>query len=205
VKGQGATLTLSQITSQLSATDNVSGTLPIVLVSDAYTGHATTVGSYLIRYKATDGAGNIRYWDVRVWVLDDIPPVWGFDDTFFEISAGTVMTRTELVALLQASGVLATDLSYTVTFLSDEYTGNEQIAGAYEVVMNIVYANGSESQITIQLTVPESENPDDVIVVDSEPEEEAKTGLQKAIDWVIDAAKDVWNWVKNAGSWIAAV
>ena len=204
VKGKTATMVTADITAQLSAVDNVSGALSVVVVSDGYSGNMQTIGSYLIQYKATDAAGNIKYHDVRVWVVDNVAPVWVFDDYFVNLGVNESMTRTQLIALLQASGMLANDLSYTVTFLTDEYTGNELIEGAYEVVMRITYANGSQSDISVQLSVPAADD-GDVIVVEPET---PQTGFQKFLASVKNfgvkvwnAIQSGWNWVKNAGIW----
>lgn len=199
VKGITAVLTVSDITAELTATDNIDGMLTVEVVSDGYTGNSANIGSYVIQYKATDTAGNIAYHEVRVWVIDNQAPAWVYNDFFVEVTPGEIMTRTELVSLLQAAGMIGDDISYTVTFVTDEYTGYEDIEGAYQVTMNIVYEDGSEDNITVELTVPEDVNDDDVIVV--EPEEEL-TGLQKAIRWVKNAGIDVWNFIKTCGNGI---
>jgi hypothetical protein len=195
VKGKTASLTLSEITAELSAVDNISGVLAVELVSDGYTGNATITGSYLVRYKATDTAGNIGYHDVRVWVVDNIAPVWVVDDFFINLGLNESMTRTELVGLLQASGMIANDVSYTVTFLSDDYSGSEELSGVYSVVMRVTYDDGSEDEIAVQLSVPEVPGDGDIIV--GNPEDEL-TGLQRAWNWTKTAAVDTWNFIKNA-------
>lgn len=204
VKGKTATMVTADITAQLSAVDNVSGALSVVVVSDGYSGNMQTIGSYLIQYKATDAAGNIKYHDVRVWVVDNVAPVWVFDDYFINLGVNESMTRTELIALLQASGMLANDLSYTVTFLTDEYSGNELIEGAYNVTMRITYANGSQSDISVQLAVPAAEDDDIIIVTPEVPQ----TGFQKFLTSIKNFGAKIWgaiqagwNWVKNAAVW----
>lgn len=204
VKGKTATMVTADITAQLSAVDNVSGSLTVELVSDGYSGNMQTIGSYLVQYKATDTAGNIKYHDVRVWVVDNVAPVWVFDDYFINLGVNEAMTRTELISLLQASGMLANDLSYTVTFLSDEYSGNELIEGAYNVTMRITYANGSQSDISVQLSVPAAEDDDVIVVTPDTP----MTGFQKLLASVKNfgvkvwtAIQSGWNWVKNAAVW----
>lgn len=205
VKGKTATMVTADITAQLSAVDNVSGALSVVVVSDGYSGNMQTIGSYLVQYKATDAAGNIKYHDVRVWVVDNVAPVWVFDDYFINLGVNESMTRTQLIALLQASGMLANDLSYTVTFISDEYSGNELIEGAYNVTMRITYANGSQSDISVQLAVPAAEDDGDVIVVTPET---PQTGFQKFLTSIKNfgvkvwtAIQSGWNWIKNAAVW----
>ena len=197
VKGKTASLTLSEVTSQLSAVDNVDGTLSVSVVQDGYTGNATVIGSYLVRYKAEDLSGNITYHDVRIWVVDNVAPVWVVDDYFINLGLNESMTRTELVALLQASGMLANDISYTVTFLTDEYTGNEEIEGVYSVVMRVTYEDGSEDEISVQLSVPEDLSDGDIIVV--EPDVEL-TGFQQAWLSLKTFFVNSWDWIKGAAN-----
>lgn len=197
VKGKTATMPLSDVTAQLSAIDNVDGTLTVSVYQDGYTGHASEVGSYLVRYKAIDTAGNITYHDVRIWVVDNVAPVWVIDDYFINLGLNETMTRTQLIALLQASGMLANDVSYTVTFLTDDYTGNEEIAGAYSVTLRVTYDDGSEDEFSVVLSVPEDASGDDIIVVNPD---DPTTGLQRTLDWIASAAVNVWNFIKSVGT-----
>lgn len=192
VKGLTETLTLSDILSELSVADNVDSNLTLELVSDTYTGNSSNIGSYLVKYKATDTAGNITYHDVRVWVVDNQAPAWIINDYFVNLGINESMTRAELVSLLQSAGMIGSDISYTVTFLSDEYSGNEEIEGAYSVVMNITYENGSEEQIAVQMNVPEAQS-EDVITV--EPEENL-TGFQKLWNGLTNFGDKAWNVIK---------
>ena len=197
VKGQTATLTLSQITAELNAVDNVDGSLTLELISDAYTGHATETGAYLVKYKATDSSGNISYHEVRVWVVDNVAPVWISNDFFVNLGMNETMSRTELIALLQASGMIANDISYTVTFVSDEYTGNETVEGVYSVVMHVTYDDGSEENISVELNVPNPED-DSITVIPETPQ----TGLMKFLSNVWNFIKSIANFIKNIGVWI---
>lgn len=203
VKGKTAVLTLSEILAQLSAVDNVSGTLPVVLVTDGYTGNAQNVGSYLVRVKATDGAGNIQYHEVRVWVVDNVAPVWIVNDYFINLGLNESMTRTELIALLQASGMLPNNLSYTVTFLTDEYSGNQETPGDYSVVMRITFDNGNESNLSVVLNVPETPDDDPIVVTPDTP----VSGFMRFLNGAWNFIKGAWNWIKGAAAtvWDASV
>jgi hypothetical protein len=198
VKGKTEILTLSDILATLTATDNVDGSLALELVQDGYSGNSGIIGSYLVKYKATDTAGNIKYHDVRIWVVDNQAPAWIINDYFVNLGVNEVMTRAELVSLLQSAGMIGSDISYTVTFLTDEYTGNETVEGAYLVVMNVTYADGSESVLSLELNVPEYTD-DEVIVVDPDP---VQTGLQKFISGVVNIAKNIWEAIKSIATWI---
>jgi hypothetical protein len=191
VKGLTETLTLSDILAELTVIDNIDSSLSLVLVSDTYTGNSGNIGSYLVKYKATDTAGNITYHNVRVWVVDNQAPAWIINDYFVNLGINESMTRAELVSLLQSAGMIGSDISYTVTFLTDEYTGNEEIEGAYSVIMNITYENGSEEQIAVQMNVPEPQS-EDVIVIDPEGNQ---TGLERFITGALNLGKTIANFL----------
>jgi hypothetical protein len=198
VKGLNETLTLSNILATLTVTDNVDNNLELELVSDAYTGNSGNVGSYLVKYKVTDISDNTTYHSVRIWVVDNQAPAWILNDYFVNLGINESMTRSELVSLLQSAGMIGSDISYTVTFVSDEYTGNETVEGAYQVVMNITYENGSEEQLSVELNVPEQTS-DDVIVVTPE---ENLTGLQKLWNTLKNIVVSIWNGIKTVGKFI---
>jgi len=199
VKGKTEILTLSDILAYLSAVDNVDGQLELELVSDGYSGNSAKIGSYLIKYKATDTSGNIKYHDVRVWVVDNSAPAWIVNDYFVNLGVNEVMSRVELVSLLQASGMIGSDISYTVTFLTDEYSGNETIEGAYNVVMNVTYSDGSEAVLQVQLNVPEFQEDSDVIIINPDP---SMTGLQRFLNNTVNFFKNIWEVIKSIGLWI---
>jgi len=199
VKGKTEILTLSDILAYLSAVDNVDGQLELELVSDGYSGNSAKIGSYLIKYKATDTSGNIKYHDVRVWVVDNSAPAWIVNDYFVNLGVNEVMSRAELVSLLQASGMIGSDISYTVTFLTDEYSGNETIEGAYNVVMNVTYSDGSEAVLQVQLNVPEFQEDSDVIIINPDP---SMTGLQRFLNNTVNFFKNIWEVIKSIGLWI---
>jgi len=216
-KNQGeAILTESQIRALIGYTDEFVGTdvlyidgenpiyrndqVILALVSDEYTGNAQTTGAYLVRYSATDASGNVSYHDVRVWVVDNIAPVWVIDNFFVNLGINDTMTRTELIALLQAQGVVPNDISYTVTFVSDEYTGNESIEGVYSVVLRVTYEDGSTEDLSLLLNVADESNDGDTI--DVTPEEQL-TQFQATILWIKNAAVWTWNGIKTVTLWIA--
>lgn len=206
VKAVNSTMTLSDILASLTAIDAVDGTLTLELLSDGYSGNSSNIGNYKVKYRATDTAGNVTNHEVDVWVIDNQAPAWILNDYFIEVTLNEVMTRESLVSLLQASGMIGNDIGYTVTFISDEYEGNEEVSGAYQVSMNITYEDGSEEVITVELNVPEALPEDDVIVVD-DPDTEL-TGFQKFWNGVKDFFigvgeffNNAWTWIKNAATW----
>jgi hypothetical protein len=156
VKGITGTLTLEQIKAQLTANDNVDGPLALVLVSDAFTGHSTQVGSYEVVYKATDTAGNVTNRTITVWVVDNVAPVWIVNGYFIPLSINQTVTREELIDFLEAAGMINHGLSYTISFVTDEYTGSESDVGLHNITMLITYSDGSQDTVTVSLEVPDS-------------------------------------------------
>lgn len=208
VKGISETLTLSDILAELNVSDNVDSSLTLDLVIDNYTGNSTNIGSYLVRYSATDTAGNTTIHDVRVWVIDNESPVFIINDYFFNISSTDSMTRDALVTLLQQSGMIGSDISYTVSFLTDEYTGNESTPGVYDVQMHITFDDGSEDNISLQINVEEDDETD-VIDVDVD---ENLSKFEKAVQWVKNAWSDTKGWfgrrwqnIKDGYNWVADI
>ena len=155
VKGQTTSLTVDQIKSQLSAVDNVSGPLSLVLVSDNYTANSTVVGRYTVVFKATDAASNETQHTVDVWVTDNVAPIFIINDYLIPLSMNQSVTRAQLITLLESAGMIVTDLSYNVSFVNDQYTGNENSPGTYNVTMLVTYENGSQDVLTVSLLVPD--------------------------------------------------
>lgn len=200
VKGINETLTLSDILAELNVTDNVDTSISLVVELDNYTGNSGNIGSYLVKYSATDSSGNKTIHDVRVWVVDNEAPAWILNDYFVNLGINNPMDRNQLVSLLQSAGMIGSDISYTVSFVEDEYSGNEEIPGVYDVRMHITFNDGSEDNIAVQLNVADDSSTDDVIGVDPV---ESLSPFQKAIRWVKNAFTNSINWVKGAWNWSA--
>ena len=164
VKGQTATLTLADILGQLSSMDNVDGERPIVLSIDNYTGNESIIVVYNNTYTSTDLSGNTSIRVVQILVLDNIPPVWVVNGYFVPLSLNQIVTQEQLITYLEESGMIVEGLSYTISFVTDEYTGNENVVGEYDVTMLISYGDGSQDTVTLTLAVPQSSDiiPDDL-------------------------------------------
>lgn len=144
-KSQSQVLTISQIKSQLTATDNVDGNVSanIEVKTDNYTGFGHKVGSYTIVFKVTDKAGNIATHSVEVKVTDDVKPYFIIDGTLF-VEDATQLSIGDLVEILRTLGKI--DASYTqYEILMDDYTENSNVAGTYAVSLLFTSNNGSEN------------------------------------------------------------
>ncbi|MDY0294738.1 MAG: HYR domain-containing protein [Acholeplasmataceae bacterium] len=184
VKPNNSALTVSEIKTQLTANDVVSGnvTASIVVSEDNYTGKGHLVGSYTIKFSVTDPSGNTANHTVTVTVEDNIPPIFYIKDNYFiTVDQSVALTLGQIIDILEITGQLETSGSGGVelTALINEYTGHEHEPGIYAVSLKAVSNSGNESIHNVAIEVMESSE-DDPIVID-EPSE-----------W-----DDVWAFVKD--------
>lgn len=160
-------LNLEVIKNQLLYTDNFSissydpnPTWGIITVSeDNYSANNNIVGSHEIIFEAHDYDGNYAYYTVTINVLDIDVPAFSFGEYIINVSEYVTLTHEDLVALLEAMGVVNTQ---QLTFSSDTYTENADTVGRYSIVL----LSGTE-QLNLTINVIADEEP-----VDQEPIEE---------------------------------
>lgn len=158
VKGITATLTIAEIETGINAVDNIDGALSLTLVTDEYTASSGVFGVYDVVYKATDLSGNETLHTVKVWVVDNVAPVWIINDYFVILSENQLVTESELISLLESAGMIVSELSYTATVIDDTYFGHETESGTYTVTFNVLYEDQSQDVVTVSLTVPDTVN-----------------------------------------------
>lgn len=156
-KPKNQVLTESQIRSQLSAMDEISGnrTANIQLVTDDYTGKGALVGTYSLVYAVSDAAGNQTQHTVQVTVVDDVAPWWFMRDGYFISVPDTVnLTRQQIIDILVQTSQLTVGATTYVSFLVDEYSGNESEPGIYAMTIKTTSVSGTESvkNLAIQVT-----------------------------------------------------
>lgn len=169
VKNNNEVLTISDIKALFTAVDNVDGdiTNSLVIVEDGYTGNGHKVGEYKIVLAVTDTSGNEARHEVIIKVLDKIPPVFYIDNFLINVQSGVVLTKQQIVDLLIATGQLEANGITYVNFLLNEYEGNENIAGIYNVKLSTVSTDGSEKAFDLQVKVLEVEDDVNPIIVET--------------------------------------
>lgn len=171
-KPKNSVLTESQIRAQLSAYDEISGTLTgsITLVSNDYTGKGSIIGTYLIVYSVSDTAGNVATKQVEVRVIDNLAPFWFIrDNAMIAVENTVTLTREQIVAILTQTGQLTITATTYVSFLQDEYQGNESIPGMYALTIRTTSNSGDENLYNIIVSVYEASGDDSDIVIDTPP------------------------------------
>jgi len=170
-KNTSETLTLSEITSQLSANDVIDGTLTssIVVISDDFTGHGNIVGSYDIEYAVTDSAGNTAYHTVTINAVDNIPPVFFVADGYFiSVEQSISLDLQDFIDILEATGQISVDGSGGVTVVSayNEYFGNESTPGIYALTLTGASVAGDEYIWNLAVEVVATSDDDSTTVED---------------------------------------
>lgn len=170
---------------EIAVDDAIDGELDIVVESDTYTGQSNVPGTYTIVLKATDIRGNQSTHTITVTVADEVVPYFLINRNKVIIQPGVNFTPTMLVSTLRDVGVIQnTSLSFAV--INDTYTGNESTPGTYAYDLRVLYQNGQEELIDIEVEVLEPEDPGTNVDADTDP-----------------FFVKVWNFVKKLGGWIA--
>lgn len=186
VKNNNEVLTISDILSLFTVSDNVDGdiTNSLVVAVDGYTGNGHKVGEYKIVLSVTDNSGNVTTHELTIKVLDKIPPVFYIDNFLINVQSGVVLTRQQIIDLLIATGQLDVNGITYVNFILNEYESNENLPGTYNIRLLSVSTDGSEKAFDLQVKVLDVENDLDPIIV------ETKNFFEK-----------VWNHILNNWYW----
>lgn len=180
-------ITESEIRSQLTAHDEIDGniTSKIQLVTDNFTGHGNKVGTYTIVYAVTDNAGNTEQHTVSVTRSDQMPPIfWIEDGVSIKVEPTIALTKQQIIDALTASGQIQVTATTQVSFLFNEYEGNESVPGIYAISMRVADLKGNEEIHNIAVTVLDTSDTEDPVVL------EPKEPLIKLPDWAPEWATE---------------
>ncbi len=175
-------LTVNDIKANLTAADVKDGnrTAYITVKTDGFTGNGAKAGTYTITFEVKDTKGNTSTFDVSVTVRDDIPPVWYVaDGTSIVLIEPMTLTRTQIIDLLTKTGQITIGSTSNITFFLDEYSGNEDQPGVYNLGFNFASASGETSVQTFTISVVNTTEEDPIVI---NPKENPFTAA--------------WNWIK---------
>ncbi len=154
-KQQSVTLTISDIISNYTATDDVDGDIStkIVVDTDGYTGHGATAGTYKITLKVTDKGGNVGTFTVSIIVVDNIPPVYYLDTNTIIVSSASVLTKDQMISVLRQMNKLDVQAVNYVT-IESAYFDTPAVVNTYAMRVSIKSSSGIESEdmMTIRVT-----------------------------------------------------
>ena len=182
--GNSTCLSQSELLALFSATDDVTASPTITIVTDNYTANYRKPGSYTVIAKATDEAGNSSQATATITVTDTTAPTISAINAVVSQTYTTKLTEAELKALFKVSDdVTATD-KIVVTIVTDNYTAKYNTPGSYTVTAKAADEAGNTAQATVTIKVIDDIKP--VIVLTKE----IKTTTQLALT-MADIAKYV--------------
>lgn len=189
LKGTSEVLTVDDIKDMLTANDFIDGQVEITVKTDNYTGNGNKVGKYTIVFQAQDSAGNVGTHTVEITVSDNIPPVFYVDNYFITVEQSLILTREDIIAILQASGQLDIQSSTNIRFLLNEYEGNETVVGIYGITVKASSVDGSGQIFNLAVQVVEDE--EGTVVHPGDPWYKQIGGwFVKAWDWLKQPVKE---------------
>lgn len=195
LKGKSEVLTVDDIKDMLTANDFIDGEVEITVKEDNYSGKGNRVGTYKIIFQAIDSAGNIGLHEVEITVSDNIPPVFYVDNYFITVEQSLILTREDIIAILQASGQLNIQSSTNIQFLLNEYEGNETVVGIYGITVKASSVDGSGQIFNLAVQVVEDE--EGTVVRPGDPWYKQIGGwFVKAWDWLKQPVKEE-SWLKR--------
>ncbi len=182
--GNSTCLSQADLLALFNATDDVTSSPTITIVTDNYTANYRKPGSYTIIAKATDEAGNSSQATATITVTDTTAPTISAINATKNQSYTAKLTEAELKALFKVSDdVTATD-KIVVTIVTDNYTAKYNTPGSYTVTAKATDEAGNTAQATVTIKVIDDIKP--VIVLTKE----IKTTTQLALT-MADIAKYV--------------
>lgn len=193
LKGKSEVLTVDDIKDMLTANDFIDGEVEITVKEDNYSGKGNRVGTYNVIFQAKDSAGNVGLHEVEITVSDDIPPVFYVDNYFITVEQSLMLTREDIIAILQASGQLNIQSTTNIQFVLNEYEGNETIVGIYGITVKASSVDGSGQIFNLAVQVVEDE--EGTVVRPDDP------WYKQIASWFVKA----WDWLKEPikeNSWI---
>ena len=151
-------LTIENILSKLTATDNVDGNISdnIEIVSNGFTGNENIVGNKSIVVRVRDSAGNVSVdTTLKVNCVDDVKPVISIKDGYSDSYTTSYENKMDINTILESIVVtdnIDSNLSYEI--IENKYEGNDTIPNTYTIKLRATDTAGNISEIkTITITV----------------------------------------------------
>lgn len=165
--------TISSIKNSLIITDNYDSTdqIKLVVKYDYYTDNYYIPGEYFICFTATDTAGNSTDFTIKIIVEDKDVPVFydtngqrKTDETVVLKSIDSVLLLSDFLNQLKAVDSVDGDL--TIKVFNDEYTGNGDKVGVYQLKLSATDSSGNVAFHSVKINVIDS-MPSKTIFIDN--------------------------------------
>ncbi|MFA7076093.1 MAG: hypothetical protein WC152_05435 [Candidatus Izemoplasmatales bacterium] len=153
--GYNQILSLKEIQSSLKIIDNYddSSSLYLKLESDDYSKNNSKLGSYTIKFSATDSSGNKTIKDVNVSVVDEIGPVVYLNNSTIQVYSDLILSLPDFAKLLVRTNELNENQEYCIYTRYDSYTKSANIPGTYHMYLDFEDNYGKSYSKNFQIKV----------------------------------------------------
>lgn len=187
-------LDIETLKSALTLNDNISTDLTLEEVSDNYTGNESIPGTYNIKYRTTDGAGNISdVFTITIVVNDKIPPIFYTSGLFIGISKANTLSHDEIVEiLLNMNGVENSNMGVALLSLGGYELDGFNQPMSYSISYRLTDENGIATGEVLNATI-------NVLGEEEIKENDEKTQVEQRVKnlWqkIGDFFENLWNWI----------
>lgn len=152
-------ISVETIKSKLTAVDETDGdvTDSIVIAEDNYTGHESELGAHMVKFEASDSAGNKSYLTVTIWVKDVTSPTITGPDTL-TYSYDDVISEDAFLLNFTASDNCDTSLTMTTSYPTNIFDKANEL-GTYTVNIRCSDSSGNETVKTVSVIIEDTKAP----------------------------------------------
>lgn len=152
-------LSIAEIQSRIKAIDNEDGDIShlITLIEETYDPAERLVGTFYLKFKVTDSAGNVANLTVHVVVKDVAVPIITGTKTYNQSYTIKKDVGTILAALSATDNYDTTNPIVKVR--TDNYTANYNKVGSYEIIFYATDTSGNEGTYTVTVSVIDDVKP----------------------------------------------
>jgi hypothetical protein len=153
-------LSIGDILDAFTAHDAVDGdvTHSIEIVVNGYTNNQSITGRYLVVLEASDAAGNTNQVAFHVEVVDITNPMITGPAELVVVYPNTRSIESIQTEYAWSDNYAPQNL-LTLHVVSNEYLGNEDILGTYEIVLRVTDNSGNQSEKSVHIRVIDQTEP----------------------------------------------
>lgn len=139
-------------TINIKVTDNYDNNLIFKIASENYSSSEYKVGEYIVTLEAEDRSGNKSGCEIKIEIIDNIPPVFYIDTSKLYVSANTLLTKDDFISLIKSENKIKNE-EYEFFLLEDTYTSNYDEEGTHLYSFKLAYKNNYTEQYDFDVNV----------------------------------------------------
>lgn len=182
--GNSACLSQDELKALFTATDDVTASPTITIVTDNYTANYKKPGNYTVTAKATDAAGNTAQATATITVTDTTAPTISAINATKNQSYTTKLTEAQLKALFKVSDDVSAADKITLEITSDTYTASYNKPGTYTVIVKATDEAGNNASASVTIKVIDDIKPVIVLTKQIKTTTQLPLTLEKILEYV---------------------